>query len=269
MLKFDRLNRLEDEKDYFEPMAISTDDKEQRRALAGLLADVFIYFFALYDVHRQYDNLLDKAKYDQLLADRISDAVSKVTGIDAYISNHIRTLADEVVDTTLKNANKKNTTTQVRVTPPDNITLFSDLDNAEESLDSPITTTSDSHIQADGDADVIGEDDDEVEEMMEREAVYNYWLSINRAINIAQNEANTILNYTNYMDAKDRGCQFKTWLTMLDNKVRDTHEEIEGQKIGIDEYFVVGNSQMRFPHDLELAPDPEEVINCRCAVDYE
>lgn len=258
-MKFDRLNRLEE--DYFEPMAIGADDKARRRELSGLLADVFIYFFALYDVHRSYDNLLEKAYYEQLMANQISDAVSKVTGIDAYLSNHIQTLAKEVVDTTFKNADKN---TQVSQTPPDSIPS-SDLDNAKESLVPPIIP-SDSHIQVE---ELVSADDDEVEEIMEREAVYEYWLSVARAINIAQNEANTFMNYTDFMDAKARGCMYKTWSTMLDNKVRDTHEEVEGTKIGIDEYFTVGNSEMRFPHDLELAPDPTEVINCRCAVMYE
>ena len=223
-LIFDELNRLED---YFEPMAISVSDKERRRELADLLTDAFLYFFSVYEVHVKYNRLLEKAMYEQLLADKVSDAVSKVTGIDSYMSDHIREMAKEVVNTTYKNA-------------PHNPS------------DSPKATTSDGFLLTNN----------------ANSSESEYWLSYRRADDIAKTETNTFLNYTDYLDAKDRGYTKKTWLTMLDTKVRNTHEEIEGQTIGIDEYFTVGNSLMRFPHDLSGSPDPKEVINCRCAVDY-
>lgn len=263
-MRFDELNRLEE--DYFEPMAISADDKARRRELAGLLADVFIYFFALYDVHRQHDSLLDKARYEQLLSNTISDAVSKVTGIDAYISNHIRTLSKEVVETTIEHVDKQDL--HVRQDSPTFDDHFIALDAYDESLGTtPLSiSTSDSHFQ--DEEMLINADEDEVEEIIEDNATANYWLSVRRAINIAQNESNTFLNYTDFMDAKDRGCTQKSWMTMMDDRVRDTHEEAEGELVGIDDYFIVGNSEMRFPHDLSLSPDPKEVINCRCSVEY-
>ena len=263
-MRFDELNRLED---YFTPMVLSADSKARRQELADLLTDAFLYFFSVYEVHRMYNSMLEKALYEQLLVDQISDAVSKVTGIDSEMSNHIRTLAKEVVDTTYKNANKNNKT-QVRQTPQNSEDInLTALDESEESLDSP-NTASDSHIQ-----DILAAEDEEeeeeiVEQMMEDEAVDEYWLSIKRAMNIAYSEANTFFNYTDYVEAKSRGYQYKTWRTMNDPKVRDTHEEADGQTVGIDEPFIIGNSEMRFPHDWESDPDPREVINCRCAVDY-
>lgn len=256
-MRFDELNRLEE--DYFEPMAISTEDKARRRELAGLLIDALVYFFALYDVHRQHDSLLDKASYEQLLSNTISDAVSKVTGIDAYISNHIRTLSKEVVETTIKHVDK-NTDSHVGQPSPKSEEHFIALDVYEESSVTPLSA-GDSHFQ-------VVPDEDEVEEIIEDDATTYYWLSVRRAINIAQNESNTFLNYTDFMEAKDRGCTQKSWMTMMDDKVRDTHEEAEGELVGIDDYFVVGNSEMRFPHDLSMSPDPKEVINCRCSVEY-
>lgn len=255
-MKFDELNKLEDY-DYFEPMAINEDDKARRRELADLLIDVFIYFFSVYEVHRMHNSMLEKALYEQLLTDRISDAVSKVTGIDEYISNHIRTLSKEVVDTTFKNAGKEKSDTDITNAHKTNpfSTSFStpSISSRSESLDSPFSVqTSDSHVREDEDGN----------------AKSDYWLSYERASNIANSETNTFLNYTDFVEAKERGYTHKSWLTMLDNKVRDTHEEVEGQTIGIDEPFHVGNSEMRFPHDLALSPDPKEVINCRCAVEY-
>ena len=270
-MKFDELNILKEY--YFEPMAISADDKARRRELADYLTDAFLYFFSVYEVHSMYNSMLKQALYEQLLADRISDAVSKVTGIDGYISDHIRTLAKEVVQTTIAHADKKknaNNANQADPLKPNNpqSDSASIINNPLEPLDTPETMSSGSLIEREFPDELISEDDDEVEESMENEAVGEYWLSIHRAMNIAYNETNTFLNYTDFVEAKERGAKTKTWLTMLDSKVRDTHEEVEGQTVGIDEYFQVGNSQMQFPHDLSLSPDPTEVINCRCAVEY-
>ena len=224
-----------------------------------------VFFFALYDVHRQHGSLLDKAEYEKLLSNTISDAVSKVTGIDAYISNHIRTLSKEVVETTIKHVDKYDM--HVRQNSPNSEEHFIALDAYAESLVTPLSA-GDSHFQDEDVVTITDEEENEVEEIIEDDAATNYWLSIRRAINIAQNESNTFLNYTDFLEAKNRGCTQKSWATMMDDRVRDTHEEAEGELVGIDDYFIVGNSEMRFPHDLSMSPDPKEVINCRCSVEY-
>ena len=96
-----------------------------------------------------------------------------------------------------------------------------------------------------------------------------YWTSANRAQIIAENEANAFENYNEYKQAKSRGYTKKRWLTELDDKVRMTHTLVEGKTVDIDGLFLVGDSYMRFPHDTEYDPDPNEVINCRCACVYE
>ena len=256
-IRFDKLNILKDE-DYFEPMAISVEDKNRRRELTNLLIDAFLYFFSVYEVHSMHKSMLSKALYEQLVTDRVSDAVSKVTGIDGEMSNYIRKLSKEVVDTTFKNAEPESEDSPLEEPLP---SYPLNIDNTDSNHNSNYDDGS--FIKIDEE-----EEGDEVEEFLEKEAVSDYWLSINRAVNIAQNEANTFLNYSDFVNAKAQGYTKKTWHTMLDNKVRDTHEEIEGMTIGIDEYFQVGNSEMKFPHDWELAPDPKETINCRCAIDY-
>lgn len=267
-MKFDQLHKLE--ADYFEPMAIGADDKKRRRELAELLLDALLYFFAVYEVHSSHNGTLEKALYEQLLADRISDAVSQTTGIDAEISNHIRTLAIEVVDTTFKNAKKNDESEQER----ENKNADEDIDSIleyEESLAPSSPPTSDSYPQEldEFESELVKESEEDDRWLANEEKDEpDYWLSYRRALNIAYSEANTFFNYTDYVEAKDLGRTKKTWLTMLDDKVRDTHEEIEGVTIGIDELFQVGNSQMKFPHDWTTNPDPKEVINCRCAVEY-
>lgn len=96
-----------------------------------------------------------------------------------------------------------------------------------------------------------------------------WYTSIGRSVNIAESETNNSANYDDLQDAIESGLTQKTWVTMRDNKVRDTHVAVDGATIGIDELFQVGDAEMRFPCDEELAFDyPEEIVGCRCTVLY-
>jgi len=53
----------------------------------------------------------------------------------------------------------------------------------------------------------------------------------------------------------------KIWITARDDRVRDSHEALEGVRIPYDEVFVNG---LRYPHDENGAAS--EVINCRCVI---
>lgn len=96
-----------------------------------------------------------------------------------------------------------------------------------------------------------------------------YYLSNDRATLVSVNEANSILGYRQMQEAKDRGYTRKTWITEGDRKVRKTHRGVDMKEIPIDEYFLVGDSLMMYPHDnITFDIDPKEVINCRCSVVY-
>ena len=97
----------------------------------------------------------------------------------------------------------------------------------------------------------------------------DYWLSPDRAMLIAENEANSFDNYVEYREAARSGKVKKKWITENDDKVRLTHEIAEGQTVDIDGLFLVGDSLMRFPMDTMYDPDPREIINCRCTCEYE
>lgn len=94
-----------------------------------------------------------------------------------------------------------------------------------------------------------------------------WWTSADRALVIGENEANSVLNYEDLQKAIDDGFRYKTWITERDNRVRDTHREVDGRKIPIEDYFVVGNSFMMIPHDPDC-DDAREISNCRCSVKY-
>ncbi len=96
-----------------------------------------------------------------------------------------------------------------------------------------------------------------------------WYTSQDRVMYNAENEANTVLNYKDYIDAIGKGYTRKTWITENDLRVRDTHIPLEGETIPISDLFVVGNALMRYPKDLEYAADsPEEIVNCRCSIKY-
>ena len=67
-------------------------------------------------------------------------------------------------------------------------------------------------------------------------------------------------------DTADGRAKYKTWHTLEDDKVRDTHWFIDGDKVQIGEYFYTldGDRALR-PYDFELASNN---INCRCYLEY-
>lgn len=96
-----------------------------------------------------------------------------------------------------------------------------------------------------------------------------YYTSEDRATLIAENEANTTLNRADLLRAKDNGATMKTWVSMRDIGVRQTHREVDNKTIPIDEYFLVGMSLMRYPKDYDgINVTGEETVNCRCTIEY-
>lgn len=61
----------------------------------------------------------------------------------------------------------------------------------------------------------------------------------------------------------------KVWRTTGRRNVRNTHEAMEGVKVGIDERFEVprpegGFDHMLFPGDSSMSPVPANIVNCHC-----
>ena len=81
-------------------------------------------------------------------------------------------------------------------------------------------------------------------------------------IRIAETETHRIANTAALDTAKKAGAKSKTWVTMMDDRVRETHDYLEGETVGIDEEF--------YTWDGAHAPAPgmfgvpEEDCNCRC-----
>ncbi len=95
-----------------------------------------------------------------------------------------------------------------------------------------------------------------------------WYLSDDRAIFVAENEANTTFNYLEYKKAVKSGKTKKRWLTMHDRHVRHTHQLVDGKSIGINDVFLVGDSEMFYPKDTTFGASANEIVNCRCSIKY-
>lgn len=92
-------------------------------------------------------------------------------------------------------------------------------------------------------------------------------LAAYRADTIARTETHGAANYGSQEAAKATGVPMKKeWLASYDDRTRDTHREANGQTVGMDDTFRVGDSDLQFPGDP--AGSAEEVINCRCSLGY-
>lgn len=80
---------------------------------------------------------------------------------------------------------------------------------------------------------------------------------------IAETESHRDTNEGIYDTAADSGLTLmKTWETMEDDRVREAHEEIQGQTVPFDDVFVTWDGhEARFPGDFDT---PELNVGCRC-----
>jgi len=89
-----------------------------------------------------------------------------------------------------------------------------------------------------------------------------------RAIQVATNTAHSMTNDLALATYSSQGAQMKSWQSMGDEKVRDTHVEADakysGDPIPMEQPFEVGADLLMFPGDP--SGSPEETYNCRCVV---
>ena len=81
-------------------------------------------------------------------------------------------------------------------------------------------------------------------------------------VRIAETETHRIANEAALNTAKKAGATSKTWQTMMDDRVRETHDYLLGVTVGINDDFIT--------FDGDSAPAPgmfslaENNVNCRC-----
>lgn len=95
-----------------------------------------------------------------------------------------------------------------------------------------------------------------------------WYFSNDRAMLISENEANTILNNSDFAKAVESGKTKKKWMDIRDKRERKTHLRVGGTVKPILEPFLVGDSLMNFPKDYTYSPQAKETVNCRCSIKY-
>ena len=67
-----------------------------------------------------------------------------------------------------------------------------------------------------------------------------------------------------YLDDHPQKTIYKQWRTMLDDRVRETHDFLEGATVPVDARFYTNDGDSaRFPGDFMLV---ENNANCRCLI---
>lgn len=94
-----------------------------------------------------------------------------------------------------------------------------------------------------------------------------YFTSVERAAFNAVNESLTVNNHIDTEKAKLLGFKYKTWIAEIDNRTRDSHIEMNGWTVPIDDWFIFEDCMMRFPHD-EVNGTAAQCANCRCSLTF-
>ena len=60
----------------------------------------------------------------------------------------------------------------------------------------------------------------------------------------------------------------KEWRATEDARTRIAHLDADGQRVPVDDPFIVDGEELMFPADFSLGASPENTVNCRCTVVY-
>ena len=88
--------------------------------------------------------------------------------------------------------------------------------------------------------------------------------SVADIVRIAETETHRDYNEAALTTARKAGAKTKTWMTMLDDRVRETHDYLQSMTVGIDEEFYTYDGDHAYaPGGFELA---ENNVSCRCTL---
>ena len=240
-------------KEYFDIMKLSKKQKDDRIKFAERLEDELFLIYELYSVLSDYSLADDSLIIQQLTQAYIDTVSSFAIPIDDYVQEVAEKFAKDFVETTRKHLSLE---VGQDITTNDGFGVITSIVGATVIL---------SLFNENGEP--IG-----TAELPYRDVLMatsdSWYLSQDRITYNAENEANTVMNYKDYTEARGTK-KYKTWYTEMDDRVRPTHVPLEGETVPIDDLFVVGAALMRYPKDVEYAADhPEEIVGCRCSIEY-
>lgn len=95
-----------------------------------------------------------------------------------------------------------------------------------------------------------------------------YYYSADRARFMSEDQSCALYGEFDFATALSDGMEFKTWETIWDNRVRNSHMEVEGLTIPIDDVFVLEGGMLQFPGDDSMGADTSEICGCRCSLSF-
>jgi len=96
-------------------------------------------------------------------------------------------------------------------------------------------------------------------------------ISRSRATTIAVTETHNALSWAKHESTKAISEELnlglkKEWATVEDDRTRPTHVNADGQKVDMDDNFIVGGESLKYPGDTNASA--ANTINCRCTETY-
>jgi SPP1 gp7 family putative phage head morphogenesis protein len=89
--------------------------------------------------------------------------------------------------------------------------------------------------------------------------------SAHRALTIARTEVVRASNAASQVAATSRGFAMdKQWLATPDERTRSWHAAADGQRVSLEEPFIVNGEELMFPGDDSRGASANNLINCRC-----
>lgn len=83
------------------------------------------------------------------------------------------------------------------------------------------------------------------------------------AVTAAENGGRT----ASYKQAADMGIEMtREWTATKDGRTRHAHGVADGQRVGVDEPFIVDGEKLMFPGDASMGASGRNLYNCRCTV---
>ena len=83
-------------------------------------------------------------------------------------------------------------------------------------------------------------------------------------VRVMETETHRDYNEAALTTARKAGAKSKTWMTMMDDRVRETHDYLQSMTVGIDEEFYTYDGDHAYaPGGFELA---ENNVSCRCTL---
>jgi len=88
--------------------------------------------------------------------------------------------------------------------------------------------------------------------------------SVADIVRIMETETHRDYNEAALTTARKAGAKSKTWMTMMDDRVRETHDYLQSMTVGIDdEFYTYDDDHAYAPGGFSLA---ENNVNCRCTL---